>query len=174
VRTRATRAGIDLEFVSLDGSRPVLARPRYTGISTPTFILECRRRAEPADGRIAWPPDEAFAPRLRLRHRPGRRSWLPPTIIRGRDGSVGLGYSAIDAARLSAIAVGFVIVIAFLTLHDERHPSTPRAATIFGVVMSVVAVTCVMSLARKRSEPVRSVSRCADPSEARSSIHGRS
>ncbi len=150
VRTRAARYDLGLEFVSADRSRPVLVRPELIGISAPVFVVACRRRAARAGARVAWPHDEAFKPRLRLRHRPGRRSWLPPTIIRGRDGSVGLGYSAMGAARLAMIAVGFVIVGAFLSVHQETAPFSPRAATIFAVVASIVAVTGVMSLARVR------------------------
>lgn len=149
VRTRAARYDLGLEFVS-HGSRPVLVRPELIGISVPVFVVECRRRAARAGARVAWPHDEAFKPRLRLRHRPGRRSWLPPTIIRGRDGSVGLSYSAMDAARLAMIAVGVVIVGALLSVHQETAPFSPRAATIFAVVASIVAVTGVMSLARVR------------------------
>jgi hypothetical protein len=150
VRTRAARYDLGLEFVSTDGSRPVLVRPELIGISVPVFVVECRQRAARASARVAWPHDEAFKPRLRLRHRPGRRSWLPPTIIRGRDGSVGLAYSLMGAARLAMIAVGFVIVGAFLSVHQETAPYSPRAAMIFAVVASIVAVTCAMSLARVR------------------------
>jgi hypothetical protein len=151
VRTRASRSGIDLEFVSGDGSRPVLARPEHVEVSLAVFVLECRRRADPVGSRVAWPPDEAFAPRLRLRHHPGRRRWLPPIIIRDRrDGSFGLGYSLIDAIRLSVIAVGVVIAGAYLSVHQEMAPYSPRAATIFGTVMSIVVVGLVMSLTRMR------------------------
>lgn len=150
VRTRAARYDLGLEFVSADGSRPVLVRPELIGISVPVFVVECRRRAARAGARVAWPHDEAFKPRLRLHHRPGRRSWLAPTIIRGRDGSVGLGYSAMGAARLAMIAVGFVIVGALLSVHQETAPFSPRAATIFAVVASIVAVSGVVSLTRVR------------------------
>jgi len=149
VRTKS-RSGIHLEFVSSDGSRPVLVRRQLIGASVHVFVLECRRRADPAGTRVAWPPDEALAPRLRLHHRPGRRPWLPPTVIRGKDESVGLGYSVIDKIRLSVIAVGFVIVGAFLSVHQEMAPYSPRAATILGVVMSIVVIVFVMSLARVR------------------------
>jgi hypothetical protein len=54
--------------------RRVAARPDHIGVSVPVFVLECRRRADPAGTRVAWPPDEALAPRASA----PSPTWTPP------------------------------------------------------------------------------------------------
>jgi hypothetical protein len=146
VRTRAARSGIDLEFISSDGSRPVPttseSRCPYSSWSAAAALTQ-RAHVSPGHRTRPWRRG------LRLRHRPGRRRWLAPTVICGRDGSVGLGYAVTDTIRISVIAVGFVIVGAFFSVHQEMAPYSPRAATIFRAVISIVVIASVMGLAQQ-------------------------
>jgi hypothetical protein len=60
VRARRYGDGLAVEFLTRDSTKPLVAKPVRTVLTTREFIAECRRRADRANPGIRWPSDRTL------------------------------------------------------------------------------------------------------------------